>query len=139
MAVGSDDDSGPDGRDSRIRGLSLKPGAYTIEVTTGSERTTGSLTLTLKLTAVAATGVAVSGFADAEGTPAAGKSAVTVSSGFTVSPAGSTCTATPTAATVAPASGASRTVSLSVAAATTATVTVTCVSGPKLASRGVFW
>ena len=127
--VGSDDDSGLDGRDSRIRGLSLKPGAYTIEVTTGSERTTGSFTLTLKLTAVAAGKVSVSGFADAEGTPDAGKSAVTVSSGFTVSPVGSTCTATPTAATVAPASGASRTVSLSVAAATTATVTVTCVSG----------
>ena len=126
--VGSDDDSGPDGRDSRIRGLKLQPGTYTIEVTTGSERITGSFTLTLKLT-VAAGSVKVSGFEGAEGTPDVGEAAVTLSSGFTVSPADATCSAEPVAAAVTPASGASRTVSLSVAAATTVSVTVTCTSG----------
>ncbi|MYD34883.1 MAG: hypothetical protein F4W98_13525 [Acidimicrobiales bacterium] len=126
--VGSDDDSGADGRDSRIRGLTLQPDTYTVEVTTGSDRSTGSFTLTLKLTASPGA-VTISGFKAAEGTPAVGEAAVTVSSGFTVSPATATCTATPTGAAVSPSSGAQRTASLSVAAATEATVTVTCTSG----------
>ncbi len=125
--VGSDDDSGADGRDSRIRGLSLVAGTYTIEVTTGSDRLTGSFTLTLKLTAAAA--VSIGGFADAEATPALGEAAAVVASGFTVSPADAKCSVKPDAASVSPASGASRTVSLSVASATTVTVEVACASG----------
>ncbi len=127
--VGSDDDSGSDGRDSRIRGLRLVAGTYTIEVTTGSDRLTGSFTLTLKLTTVAAETVQISGFAPAEETPALGKTAVVVASGFAVSPADAKCSVKPDAASVSPASGASRTVSLRVAAAATVTVTVTCTSG----------
>lgn len=130
--VGSDDDSGTDGRDSRIRGLALQPDTYTVEVTTGGDRSTGSFTLTLKLT-TAAGAVTISGFKAAEGTPAVGEAAVTVSSGFTVSPAGATCRATPTGVAVSPSSGAQRTASLSVAAATEATVTVTCTSGAQSA------
>ena len=126
--VGSDDDSGADGRDSRIRGLSLRPGPHTVEVTTGSERSTGRFTLTLRL-AAAVGGVRISGFGAAEGTPAVGKNAVVVSSGFTVSPAGATCASSPAGAAVSPSSGAQRTASLSVAAATSVTVTVTCTSG----------
>ncbi len=126
--VGSDDDSGVDGRDSRIRGLSLTAGTYTIEVTTGSDRLTGSFTLTLKLT-VAAAAVSISGFADAEATPVLGKTAAVVTSEFTVAPADATCTAAPAGAMIAPATGASRTVRLSVVAATRAIVTVTCTKG----------
>lgn len=126
--VGSDDDSGADGRDSRIRGLKLPAGAYTVEVTTGSERSTGSFALTLKLTATAGA-VTISGFKAAEGTPAVGKTAVKIVSGFTVSPAGATCKAKPAGAAVSPSSGTQRTVSLSVAAATTVTVALTCTSG----------
>ncbi len=129
--VGSDDDSGTDGRDSRIRGLSLSAGTYTIEVTTGSDREEGSFTLTLKLTTVAAEAVKISSFAPAEATPALGEAAAVVTSGFTVSPATAICTATPAAASVSPASGVSRTVSLSVGAATTVAVEVTCTSGAK--------
>ncbi|WP_420610886.1 pre-peptidase C-terminal domain-containing protein [Candidatus Poriferisodalis sp.] len=127
--VGSDDDSGADGRDSRIRGLSLAADTYTIEVTTGSDREEGSFTLTLKLIVAASETVKISGFAAAEETPTLGKTAVVVTSGFTVAPADAECSVKPDAATVAPASGASRTVSLRVAAATTVTVTVTCTKG----------
>ena len=78
---------------------------------------------------VSAGGVAIGGFAGTEGTPGVGEAAVTLSSGFTVSPAGATCSAEPAAAAVTPASGASRTVSVNVAAATTVAVKVTCTPG----------
>ena len=98
--AGSDDDSGPDGRDSRIRGLSLTAGAYTIEVTTGAERATGTFTLTLTA-AFAEPPVIITGLADHTGYGATGAT-VTASREFTVEPATAACTATTAAAGAKP-------------------------------------
>ncbi len=123
--VGSDDDSGTDGRDSRIRGLSLSAGTYTIEVTTGSDREEGSFTLTLKLTVAASETVKISGFTAASA-PAGDADSAVVSEDFDVVPADAKCTVTPEAASVSPATGGTRTVSLEVDKGDTVTVTVTC-------------
>lgn len=132
--VGSDDDSGPDGRDSRIRGLSLAAGTYTIEVTTGTERTTGSFTLTVTGagTCTGASQVTVSGLDPTTETPAAGDDSVAVADRITVTPVEATCTAAPAGATVTSATsppGTVRWVTAEVRAGTTVRVTVTCSHG----------
>ncbi|WP_419910135.1 pre-peptidase C-terminal domain-containing protein [Candidatus Poriferisodalis sp.] len=125
--VGSDDDSGPDGRDSRIRGLSLTAGAYTVEVTTGTERTTGAFTLTVT-TALDEPPVVITDLADATVT---GSGTLTAADTFTVEPADATCAATAAAAGVTlsvakTGTPAERTVSLTLAAPFSHRVTVTC-------------
>ena len=140
-AVGSDDDSGSDGRDSRIRGLRLPRGSYTIEATTSGPRQTGSFALALDLTVTVAApqpgvtvpapqpGVTISGLAAADGTPQAGAATATVTDQFDVTPADALCTAAPAGATIAPDAGGTRFLTHSVPAGTTVTVTVTCTSG----------
>ena len=127
--VGSDDDSGTDGRDSRIRGLRLTAGSYTIEVTTAAPRTTGTFTLTVD-TALDEIPVAITGLADGTGWGLAAAT-VTASDGFTVEPADATCTATAATAGVTPtitagAVAGERTVSLASAAPFSHSVTVRC-------------
>ena len=127
--VGSDDDSGTDGRDSRIRGLRLTAGSYTIEVTTAAPRTTGTFTLTVD-TALDEIPVAITGLADGTGWGLAAAT-VTASDGFTVEPADATCTATSATADVTPtitagAVAGERTVSLASAAPFSHNVTVRC-------------
>ena len=112
--------------DRNVSAVVTAPGSLDVTVScTKPGYAPASHEVTLKATGE----VSISGFEGAEGTPDAGEAAVTLSSGFTVSPAGATCMATPSGASVTPASGGSRTVSLAVAAATTVNVTVTCTSG----------
>ncbi|WP_419943791.1 pre-peptidase C-terminal domain-containing protein [Candidatus Poriferisodalis sp.] len=126
--VGSDDNSGADGRDARIRNLPLAAGSYTIEVTTSGPRTTGSFTLAWAITGALADTVTITGLQDADATPELGAATATVSDEFAVAPADATCHAAPADATIAPTTGGARTVSLEVNEGTTVNVEVTCTT-----------
>ncbi len=126
--VGSDDNSGTDGRDARIRNLPLAAGSYTIEVTTSGPRTTGSFTLAWAITGALADTVTITGLNDTARTPQAGASTATVTDTFNVRPADATCHAAPRGATIASPTGAARGVSHTVPEGTTVTVTVTCTT-----------
>ncbi len=137
-AVGSDDDSGTDGRDSRIRGLRLPRGSYTIEATTSGPRQTGSFALALDLTVTVPApqpgvtvpapqpGVTISGLAAADGTPQAGAATAGVTDQFNVTPADALCTAEPAGATIVPDAGGTRFLTHSVPAGTNVLVRVRC-------------
>ena len=139
-SVVEDDDSGA-GAGALSDALSLAAGDYVIEASTAAPRQTGSFTLTVAVAgAPPLSGVNISGFADADATPAPGGATATVTDDIELCPTDAVCSAGPSRATVSPErDAATRTVSMDVPAGTSVTVTVECSQGADTAAaRALF-
>ena len=112
--IGRDDDSGP-GSDSRLSGVKLAPGQYTIEATTYRNGATGRYTLRV----TAQPDVLIHGL---NGNSIVGTG--TAVDHFTVAPAAAACTSS--TGTVTAGKNGRRVLTANLAALGTATVTVTC-------------